>query len=154
MREIGQPEVRPDRLGQIHDDVARVIPGREHAELRFALGPHRPVQEPDPRVPAARVRQHTQRRSGRSGGHLAGLDVKSLQCGVDRVRIEPGRGLNLGHREAVGADHVLEPDAKIVVVTRRASFGRSYPGRSHVRSNQTLAGHRRSRLRKKSRRGG
>ena len=121
--EIGQAQIGPDRLGHIDDDVAGVIPRREDADLGFALRSDGAVEEPDPRMTAARIGQHqegTIRGPFRFGRRR---DIETPQPGRDLRLSQPRGGTDFRGREAVVPDHVFEPVTQVGIVGRPAKVG-------------------------------
>ena len=51
--QVGQAEVRPERLGHVDDDKVVLGPRSEHADFGFALRPDGSFEEPDPRMTSA-----------------------------------------------------------------------------------------------------
>ena len=121
--QIGQPQVRPDRLGHIDHEVAGVIPRRENADLRFALRPNGPVEKADPRMPPAGIRQDQQRRVRRPF-RLGGWADAEPHEGRAYFRFrESRRRRDLRRRKPVMPDHVLEPIPKLGLVGGSAMIG-------------------------------
>jgi hypothetical protein len=123
VRQVDQAEVREDRLGQVDDDIARLIPGGEDTDLRLALRADGAVEEADSRMPAAGIGKHEER--GAAGPFRAALrrDVVLPQRSGDRGRLQPGCGADFRGGEPVIPDHVLEPVPQVGLVARQAGLG-------------------------------
>ena len=58
--QIGQTEIRPQSLRNIHDHVTRIVPRSEDADFRFALRIHGSIEEADTRMTATRIAKDQQ----------------------------------------------------------------------------------------------
>ncbi len=122
MGEVGEAEVRPDRLGDVGHHVALLVPGSEDADLGFALWIDGSVQESDPGVTAAGVGEHEKGGVGPAPGMVVPMNVEAFPGVLALVRREAGGRRDLGRAEPVVPDHVLQPGAQVLIVLRRAGI--------------------------------
>jgi hypothetical protein len=118
--EIGESEVRPNRFGEIDDDVRGRIPGRKHARFRFALGIDGPVEKSQARVAASGIGEHAKPVFGRL--ELSRDYAESRESFSDCGWLKARGGGDFIRGVPVMGHHILEPVLEILLRGRHALF--------------------------------
>ena len=84
--QIGQAQIRPDRLGDVSHHIAGLrlvvrLPRGKDADLGLPLWVDSPIQEPDTRMPTTRIRQDQQPVTGLRRRRIVHPDIELLHRG-------------------------------------------------------------------------
>ena len=114
VREIREAQIRPECLGNVHNDITPRIPWGEDADLGFALWVDGAIEEADTRVPRPRVGEDAKRvlRLGLR------RDVPIPNGAGDLFGRHPGGGDDLFHPELVMGDHISQPVTQFGLISR------------------------------------
>ena len=114
--EVIQSQVRPNGLRNIDHHVAAALPRSEQANLGIALRMNRALKKSQPRMPATRIRQQSDRSVDIGNPRRAGSDRGCLRRRApllhrrrNHLIPQPRGSTDLGGREPVETNHVLQP---------------------------------------------
>ena len=120
------------------------IPRREDADLGFALGHERAVEEPDARMASAGVRQHFKRGIRGALGQAFSGDVPVVEILPHLCQGQASGGAYFVRCVAVVGNHVVEPAPEFTVAPGRAGLGGGRVARGQtlvVREGGVVFGH-------------